>query len=408
MLIIYNIFSFILIEKLKKEYKGILKSYAEVIERTITQSNEYEKRVSFLKEIVNKCTNPIIITDTLMKPIVWKNIYLRENFFTTKEIKCENRLSLQEEKIIESKVKSVCRVFKPEPVYLAKNILFGYLIYGDSTLIRTLYVMPFLDVGLIAVFIGLLSLAFHNIRIRERSNLWVGLAKETAHQLGTPISSMMGWIELLKTMENDNLSLTSREVKQVLKDMDSDVKRLLKITSRFSQIGSTPSMSKCDINTILIDVSSYFKLRLPVLKKRIDLEYNLNKIPLIDGNKDLLEWVFENLLKNAIDAIVKNEGKISLKTLYLEEKDMIRIEICDNGKGISSEMQKRIFSPGFTTKKRGWGLGLTLAKRIIEDYHNGEIYLKWSQPDKGSIFSVELPVTHTIEKDKNIALRGRV
>lgn len=393
-LIAYSLYSFAVINRLKAETTGITQAYAELIETIVSGAMTTQELHSALGRVLDKATNPVIITDTAWRPILWNNIYVGNRNTSRKKL-LSSATDATHRNYLTRKIASLRKTFTPRPIYFNKqeNRLMGYLVYGNSTLIRSLYLMPFLEIGLGAAFIILLYLAFHNIRVTERSNLWVGLAKETAHQLGTPISSLMGWVEYARTILDDMTTDPQRELRQILGDMNSDLTRLSKITARFSQIGSTPSMSPCDLCNILNDVSSYFKIRLPLLRKRIWIEYDFNKMPLIQANRDLLEWVFENMLKNAIDAITCNEGKIGIKTEYIAPKQLVRITISDNGQGISWESQKKIFSPGFTTKRRGWGLGLTLAKRIIEDYHKGSIYIAWSQRDKGTIFNVDLPVS---------------
>ena len=246
------------------------------------------------------------------------------------------------------------------------------------------------------MFLLLLYLGFRSIRVTERSNLWVGLAKETAHQLGTPISSLMGWVEYIRAQSDAESQLEPeeyvKEVHKVCEHMNKDLVRLGKITNRFSHIGSVPTLTPRDINSILEDAMGYFQTRLPLLGKHIEIRSQFNTLPPVAVNKELMEWVFENLLKNSVDAIVKNDGLIEIRTEYIACDKIVRISHGDNGKGISWEAQKRIFAPGYSTKKRGWGLGLTLAKRIVEDYHKGRIYVNWSQKDKGTVFYIDLPV----------------
>lgn len=400
-LIAYSIFSSTVINRMKAETTSLTKSYVELIQKTISRNMSYDEIHAILKTILSEAINPIIVTDTALHPILWSNIYIKNSPLSSKQL-LPDSLNEGQHRFLLQKITSMRKTTRPFPVYFTKgsnrDSLMGYLVYGNSVLIRSLYLMPFLEIGLGAAFIILLYLAFHNIRVTERSNLWVGLAKETAHQLGTPISSIMGWVEYIRATLDTDASIDPRELHQILIDIDNDLSRLTKITARFSQIGSTPSMVPCDLRNILTDVSAYFKMRLPLLKKRITIEYDFNKLPLIQANRDLLEWVFENMLKNAIDAITGTEGKIGIKTEHIIADKIVRVQVSDNGKGISWDSQKNVFSPGFTTKRRGWGLGLTLAKRIIEDYHKGEIYIEWSQRDKGTIFNVDLPVSKKTEK----------
>jgi len=394
-LIGYSIFSCTIIGRLKAETRGITQSYADLIQLTISRTMSYGEIHDALRKIISNATNPIVVTDSLWNPILWNNLHIDKNDNGRTSLSRES-LSPGELRILNSKIASLRGSFKPRPIYFNKEsgTLFGYLVYGNSLLIRSLFIMPFVEISLGVLFIMLLYLAFHTIRVTERSNLWIGLAKETAHQLGTPISSIMGWVEYMRSVIDSDEEFNAAEAHQIMNNMDNDLRRLTKITARFSQIGSFPSMVPCDLRCILTDVSSYFQLRLPLLRKRISIEYDFNQLPLVDANIELLEWVFENLLKNAIDAIIRDDGQIKIRTEHIIVDNIVRIQIVDNGKGISWESQKKVFSPGFTTKRRGWGLGLTLAKRIIEDYHKGEIYIKWSQKEKGTVFNVDLPVSN--------------
>jgi nitrogen fixation/metabolism regulation signal transduction histidine kinase len=174
--------------------------------------------------------------------------------------------------------------------------------------------------------------------------------------------------------------------------MHNDLARLRKISNRFSQIGSKPTLKKNNVREIVEESVKYFHTRLPLLGKRIEIKCTFSQMPKVLLNRDLIEWVLENLFKNSVDAIEKNEGLIEIKTELIETDRIVRIQHVDNGRGISWDNQKNIFSPGYTTKTRGWGLGLTLAKRIIEDYHKGQIYVSWSQKDKGTAFFIDLPI----------------
>jgi two-component system, NtrC family, sensor histidine kinase KinB len=275
----------------------------------------------------------------------------------------------------------------------------GYVLFGRSAVVKTLALLSFVMTVLCIGFVVFMHFSFHRLRLNERSNLWVALAKETAHQLGTPITALMGWVEYLRSSGDAENSVPPAEfigqVEKICADMDNDLRRLRKISSRFSRIGSVPVLEPCDVNEILDDCMGYFTIRLPLLRRKIELRRQFGNIPPVSVNRELLEWVFENLIKNSLDAIQHDAGKIEIRTEFLPSERIVRIYHADNGKGIPREAEKRIFSPGFTTKKRGWGLGLTLAKRIIEDFHQGRIYVHWSKKDKGTVFCVDLPLEVT-------------
>jgi len=252
-----------------------------------------------------------------------------------------------------------------------------YLYYEDSTLLRRLTIFPYIQLLVMLAFFAVVYFAVITTKRAEQNKVWAGLSKETAHQLGTPISSLMAWMEILPEMGVDA---------ETLKEMNKDVNRLSTIASRFSKIGSQPKMTGEDLNRIVADSISYMSSR---VSARISLTYTPHPVCLdIMASTPLLEWVIENLIKNAVDAM---DGKGSINVITGQSASGTFIEISDTGKGIARKNHKNIFNPGFTTKKRGWGLGLTLAKRIVEEYHRGRIYVKESTPGQGTTFRIDLP-----------------
>jgi signal transduction histidine kinase len=295
--------------------------------------------------------------------------------------------------------------YEPKLIYgRDKKTSMGFLYYGDSNFIRGMSFLPYLQVFFILSFVSIVYLVLRAFLVTEQSNLWVGLAKETAHQLGTPLTSLSGWIEYLQTecentekneddfLLNEGDSRFPNQIFQITKDMSRDVERIKKVTNRFSFIGSQPLLEKINLKTILDEHIAYFSKRLPK-ESNIVIKYDcIENLPSV-VNSDLFSWVLENLFKNSLDAIDKEFGEISLRAVYIKVDKKIRISHRDNGKGIPKELWVSAFSPGYTTKTRGWGLGLTLAKRIVEEYHGGKIYILWSQIGKGTEFVIELPAT---------------
>ncbi len=247
--------------------------------------------------------------------------------------------------------------------------------YGESVLINRLTIFPYIQLGVVLIFVLIAIFALLSFKKTEQNRVWVGLSKETAHQLGTPISSLIAWIELLKDKYSDALIL----------EMEKDVNRLQMIAERFSKIGSMPAPVQEDMVMVLDRVVAYMERRTP---NSVQFVKNFPDPPLNAAvNASLFEWVIENLCKNAVDAM---DGQGTLTINLFRDDDVVAIEVTDTGKGISKNLYKSVFNPGFTTKKRGWGLGLSLAKRIIEEYHNGKIYVKKSEPGIGTTFRVEL------------------
>ena len=253
-----------------------------------------------------------------------------------------------------------------------------YLYYEDSTLLRRLSYFPYIQLAVLILFFAIAYFALMSIKKAEQNKVWVGLSKETAHQLGTPISSLMAWTQLLETMGVD---------KSIVTDMDKDVKRLSTIADRFSKIGSMPDKELTPINEAVESSLEYMRVRIP---KRVALNIHTNDQTNcgVMLSQTLFAWVMENLTKNAVDAM-DGEGKLDITVEDSPHNAVILVK--DTGKGIPRKNFKNVFNPGFTTKKRGWGLGLTLVKRIIEEYHNGQIYIQESEVGKGTTFCIELP-----------------
>jgi len=248
--------------------------------------------------------------------------------------------------------------------------------YDDSTLLKLLGAYPYVQFAVFVVFVLVALFALLSMKRGEQDRVWVGLSKETAHQLGTPISSLMAWSEILQQNYPDD---------QLLPEMGKDVHRLEMIAERFSKIGSAPELVPEDVNASLQRVTEYIGRR---SSSRVTIEGHYTDHPLeVPMNSPLFEWVVENLFKNAIDAM---DGEGTITADVIPSGDKVCIDITDTGKGIPKSHWKNVFSPGFTTKKRGWGLGLSLAKRIIEEYHKGRIYVRHSEPGKGTTFRIEL------------------
>ncbi|MFZ4582203.1 MAG: sensor histidine kinase [Paludibacter sp.] len=254
-----------------------------------------------------------------------------------------------------------------------------YIYYDDSLLLKQLYYFPYIQLGVIVIFLFISFFAFSSTKNAEQNRVWVGLSKETAHQLGTPISSLLAWVDLLKARYTED---------KLIQEMSKDVNRLRIIAERFSKIGSAPDLNLVSLNDALTNAVQYINNR-SSQKVAIECHFNDENPIFVQLNVPLFEWVIENLCKNAIDAM-DGIGRIDLYVNH-KENDII-IDVQDTGKGIERNKYKTIFSPGFTTKKRGWGLGLSLAKRIIESYHAGKIYVKQSEIGKGTIFRIELKV----------------
>ena len=354
-----------IVNELRKDNGEIVKLYAEIIAQTISDENDTNLDFVF-DEIIQKAQFPIIYSNNKKDPVYSKNI----NTSKSNLRKIQSTMDEQNEAI-------PLRYANP---LTNEIILIGYLHYGDSSQIEKLKWLPFIEIGAITLFILLGFISFSIIRNSEKRNIWVGMARETAHQLGTPISSLMGWLEWMKNKPNDQ--------EKIIDDISLDLERLQQVSDRFSKMGSETKIEEVHLSNIVDNIVLYFNRRIPSMGKSIIIENQLESDLKIRANGILISWAIENVVKNAIDAL-DNEGIISLKSKF--EKKSIIIVIEDSGKGISRKNWKNIFRPGFSTKEQGWGLGLSLTSRIINEIHGGSIYVSQSKPGQGSTIEISLP-----------------
>lgn len=271
--------------------------------------------------------------------------------------------------------------------------------YGESSTVRLLRYFPYFQFGLLALLLGIGYTSYSSIRKNEQSNLWVGMAKEAAHQLGTPVSSLYGWITLLKDQNEDEMNL------EIAHELEKDVQRLQIVAARFNKIGSEPELKIKRLGPVLDQVMNYLERRIPKIGRKINLKKEVISDTKLAINEELFQWAIENLVKNAMDALKQDkqtsreqneneEAEAEVKLRVQQEAEDVYIDIIDNGCGIPRKYKKEMFKPGFSTKKRGWGLGLSLSKRIIEQYHKGEIFVLNSEIDHGTIIRIKLKAEH--------------
>lgn len=350
-----------LIKKLSDEERKKVELWAEGT-RQLANSSNIDQDVTFILEVITKNeTVPVILADENDNIISFRNLdetRLHQKDYLNKQLAL---MKVQHDSIV-------------------IDLQFGhknYIYYKDSTLLTQLSYYPYIQLSLISLFILVSYFAFSSSRKAEQNQVWVGMSKETAHQLGTPISSLMAWMEILDQEEGN---------KEYVKEMWKDIRRLETVTQRFSKIGSAPVLKPVDIGPVLNNVAQYMKSR---TSDRINYQVNIpSSHPIIvPVNASLFEWVIENLCKNSVDAM---DGTGQIRIDLSENPYYVFIDISDTGKGIPKSKFKSIFQPGFTTKERGWGLGLSLSQRIVEQYHKGKIFVKLSEIGKGTVIRVLL------------------
>jgi K+-sensing histidine kinase KdpD len=357
-----------LVRDLENEERSRMEIWAEAM-HTLSVADENADLNLVLKVLEQNHNIPVIVTDANGEVQISRNV---TSLASVKDVSHEDSIARLKE--MARTMEAQGRVIKVQIGEGSKDFL--KVCYDDSLLLTRLEYYPYIQLAVVMLFIIIAIFALLASKKAEQNKVWVGLSKETAHQLGTPISSLMAWTEILReTYPNDEL----------IPEMDKDVRRLQLIADRFSKIGSAPEMKDVELGELLQHVVEYMNRR---TSQKVEIKYTTPKIT-VHVNPLLFEWVFENLCKNAVDAM---EGKGTIQiTAHADERITI-IDVSDTGKGITSQNLQEVFNPGYTTKKRGWGLGLSLAKRIIEEYHNGKIYVLASERGKGTTFRIEMRV----------------
>jgi len=361
-------------DQLKKRERDQIELFAKTLETIANDNSEYNENVMLLFEeiVVANETIPVIVTYKDGKPKIHKNVKIPHGL-TSDEI--DNFLKGETEDMRSQYAPIVIANRNSE----GEVFNYEYIFYKDSFLLTQLQYYPYVQLSVIAAFFVLSYLSFSYSRAAEQNRVWVGLAKETAHQLGTPLSSLMAWIEFMKS----DPELENREI---TRELDKDIKKLELITNRFSSIGSVPVLKEENIFDVIHSSINYLQTRIST-KVKINLHQESAEVK-AEINKPLFDWVIENICKNAVDAM-NGVGVIDIYVQRSMEGKVI-VDISDNGKGIPKNLLGQIFQPGFTTKRRGWGLGLTLVKRIIENYHQGKIFIKSSEVNTGTTFRILL------------------
>ena len=342
-----------------------------------------------LNEILepNPFSIPAIITDSLrQEPKFWRNVDVPE---TLSGLPAED--SAQAVRKLKRMRREMDATYDPIPIRIDLRGVEGangaqltqYVYYDESPLVTELRWFPYIQLLFVGLFIGVGYVGFSYVRRSEQSNLWVGMAREAAHQLGTPISSLMGWTEILRMPDLDE-----DQRMDAVEEIDKDVQRLNRVAARFSDIGSMPKLEERDLGPIVEQTADYVRRRAPRRGRRVTIDVDMPDPVVARVNEELFAWVIENLLKNALDAI-EEDGRIEVTGF--DDGEFINIDVRDTGCGIDRREWRNIFRPGFSTKKRGWGLGLSLAQRVVEEYHEGSIRLMESTPGEGSRFRVEIP-----------------
>lgn len=389
-----------LVVRLEEEPKTFSRIFAKFSAAAAIPATQDPALEGIIREVVQGINFPFVMTDVKGVPRAWRKIgvdpfsvsdAVLDSLSSVPDYRPPKDVNLLVQRI-RNRVRSLDREHDPIQMVVATatgdSVVVGYVHYGESSVVHELRFMPMVQLGLISLFIAIGFIGFRTIKANEERRIWVGMAKETAHQLGTPISSLMGWIALLAEKKD------GQEKESILAEMEEDLKRLQSVATRFSHIGSIPKLETAALEPLLRGVAAYFRRRLPQTGRSATIEEAYEAIPRAKINLELLGWALENLVKNAADALepARSKGEIRLEAHLSPGGKTIEVLVCDNGRGMTRKEQRKIFAPGYTTKKVGWGLGLVLARRIVEDYHGGRLRVLESEPGRGTSMIVELPV----------------
>lgn len=372
----------VIVDELIANERRTVELYVNLIKKFQQQANDEE--LLFYMEVTYQSIHfPLIITDKDERPL-----FPFQQFMLN--VPLDSTTTLEEQRqYLEEVIRDMKSEYRPYEVATPEGQVVQKIFFSNSAVISRLRYMPYVELVAVTAFVIIGYVAFSSLRSRQEANIWVGMAKEAAHQLGTPLSSLLAWLELLRLNKD-----SPEQVERTAAEMARDLERLNVIANRFGKIGSRPNLEVVDISAMVENVALYFEARLPNLGRRIKLVRKLDSGLLANVNVDLFAWVLENLVRNAVDSIERRGGTVELNATRKNPR-WITLCVRDDGKGMTAAIRSRVFQPGFTTKKRGWGLGLSLSRRIVEDYHRGKIFVKETSPGEGTTFAIELPAAES-------------
>jgi hypothetical protein len=383
-----------LIGRLNNETQNLCTVLARFFAVSTFQAAEDPSLHGIFRDVVKSINFPLILTDTAGIPRAWKLSGIPASAVPDSVLQraAETGVVPPAVKRIQEQARAMDRRHPPIEVRrLGQRAVLGYVHYGEPPLVARLRWVPYIEFGVVLALLVFGFVGFKAIADGEQRSLWAALAKETAHQLGTPLSSLMGWSAHLREAAVSG-ETTPERVEAIAAEIDLDLERLNKVASRFGQVGSIPTLKEGDLTETVAGVASYFRHRLPHLGREVEIVERYEPIPRVAFHPELMEWVLENLIRNAIDASDKPHGEIAIELHWRDERHEVELLVRDNGRGMTASERRRAFTPGFSTKRRGWGLGLALARRVVREYHQGRITIVESMPGRGTTVSVALPV----------------
>jgi signal transduction histidine kinase len=390
------------IAKLTREVQAtsrVLARFCAQASIPVTQNPELQ---GVFSDLIGSIDFPLILTDDHGVPRAWRAVGVDPELVPAASI--DSVAQGQEiAPVIRARLTRIERRLtdldrRNEPIQMKEfstGTQLGALHYGEPPVLEQLRWMPYASVAAVALLISLGLMGLAGIRQAEKRTIWVGMAKETAHQLGTPISSLMGWVELLRGQaegDDADVKIARGELDETLGEMERDLERLNKVAQRFSHVGSTPSLQRRDPTPVVREAVQYLRRRLPKAAGEIEVEESYEEVPPVALSPELMEWAIENLLSNAVSALDRHPGRIRVAIEHRPKAGVVEVVVQDNGRGMAPADQTHAFEPGFTTKRRGWGLGLALARRVVDEYHGGKLYIRESAPGEGTTMVISLNV----------------
>ena len=362
-----------------------------------TRNSELQR---ILSDVIENVDFPIVITDTLGTPRAWYLVGVDTDLVPFESIDSlvagqtiAPVIRARIEKV-RSQVAAFDRRNPPIVMRHGSGVEVGAVHYGEPSVLRDLRWVPLVSVAGVVLLLGLGLAGLASMRSAEQRTIWVGMAKETAHQLGTPLSSLMGWVEILRARAQEAGAVPEAELEETVREMDRDIDRLNKVAQRFSRVGSAPSLTPQDVTPVVRDVVSYMSRRLPRGALGITVGERYDAVPHVLLSPELIEWALENLISNAVTALDQKAGSIDIAVTH--DETFVEIDVTDSGRGMTPAEQRNAFVPGYTTRRRGWGLGLALARRVVEDYHRGKLFVRRSSPGQGTTMAIRLPVAKEV------------
>jgi signal transduction histidine kinase len=398
------LFTHQMVQRLSREVTATSRVLARFCaEASLPATRDPELR-QLLGEVIENVDFPLVITDNTGLPRAWQDVGVPHRLIpaaTLDSIEANMPISpVNRDRIerVRATIAEMDRKNPPIPMWQTRpdSVRLGLVHYGDPAVLDLLRWMPYLSLAGLLLLLTLGLWGVTGIRQAERRSIWVGMARETAHQLGTPLSSLMGWIELLRSRgegvaASAEVGVPKEELDETLDEMERDIERLNKVAQRFSHVGSAPVLQLKDAVPLVRQAVHYARRRLPRGDGEVSIRESYEEVEPVKLNSELLEWAVENLLSNAVTALDKRPGVIEVSVGMRRENENLEIVISDNGRGMTPAEQRRCFEPGYTTKRRGWGLGLALARRVVEEYHGGRLFVRDSAPGQGTTMVISFP-----------------